>query len=1147
MESFLFDMPFSKSVLGDFMDLNEENNDEDVSIDFSKVKNLFKRKKKVSEEPKKEEIKSIKEKEEEPKQEIKEEDEETNIDFGKIKNIFKRKEVKKEIEKPKESDEREEEDINIDFSKIKSIFKKKEKPETNEETKPGEEAEEEISIDFKKVKNFFKGLKEKKSEKGEDEGEIYLDVKKTFDFFKKYQKFLLPAILIIIAMSFSIYLRIQPVYLPITDNWATNAVYNQIRSSIRGQIDQQYPNLPGPNKDSLVETEFQKILKSQKNQIYQQIKATSNYFKSKLQDDKGHTYIPDIDPYFFMRHARNILKNGHPGDELRNGRPYDNHMYAPLGRYVPQDIMHAYSMAYFYKLLHLFNKDIELTRAVFFLPIVLSLLYIIPAFFIGKRLSNNFGGFIAAFIVAIHPSVLVRTSGGFADTDINNVLFPLLITWLFLEAFESKNTKGMVLYSILSGFFVGLFSFAWGGWWYIFDFILVTIIIYVLLQLSIHRKKIKDFVKKSAIKNTLLLIIIFLISSALFTSIFTDFVTFKGAFFSGSLAFINLKQVAITTIWPNVFTTVAEQNPASLDSVISQISIGSIFLLLIALAGIVLTTFRKDTRRIFDLWFFIGSVIWFILIIAVKPENLILFLILISIPIMIKLFIVIKEKDIEVDIKTAILLILWFIATTYASTKGVRYLLLAVPAFGIALSVPLGLGYSYVSRLISGSLKIHKTLSNVVVIILFCLLLWGPFRSAQVIAKGQIPYVNDEWFASLEKVRIESKPNAIINSWWDFGHWFKFLGDRAVTFDGTSQNSPNAHWIGSVLLTDDEKYAVGILRMVDCGQNMAFEELDKVIKDEPKSIEIMEGIVRLDKEKAKSELLKKGLNEEEANNVLKYSHCTPPEDYFISSYDMVGKSGVWAHFGSWDFERGLIYNTLKKREYSDDLEKSISFLHDRYNYTREKAESIYYEVQSIKNDAEANSWIAPWPSYAGSAGCIKTEENKVSCGIGQGAQVEIDLETLQADIQTAQGIMHPNSVVLPLEDGTYKERSFNNTIGISITLMPTGEESYQALILSPQLAKSMFTIMFYLNGHGLKYFDKFSDLNDITGGRIIVWKVNWEGNSTNLLEYYQPKPIPEEEVVKEIMNESKESVGKENISPSINNSQDINTSNRSSD
>ncbi len=1182
----------------------DENGDEEISIDFSKIKNLFKRKKKINEEskeetPKVEEVR-VKEKAEEEsiKQEVKpieeeqenkfsllgrtqyrqakpevsqaklekkeeleveekesEEDESINIDLSKIKNLFKRKKkekpkegVKEEIEK---KEEEEDEEINIDFSKIKNLFKgkKEEKPKSEGGIEKEEGEDEEISIDFGKIKNFFKGLKEGIKEKKpdeKDEEEVSVDIRKTMDFFNKHRKVLLPALLIIIAIFFSVYLRVQPAYLPATDDWARNSAYNQIKSSIKSQIDQQYPNLPDANKNSLVEAELEKVLKEQKEPIEQQIEATSNYFKTRLQDDNGQTYLLAIDPYFWMRHAKNILENGHPGDEIRDGRPYDNHMYAPVGRNTPPDMFHAYFEAYLYKFFSFFKRDLDLMTLIFYIPVILSALCIFPAFFIGKRLAGNFGGFIVAFIIAIHPAFLTRTAGGFADTDAYNVLFPLFISWLFLEAFETKNKKGMIIYSSLAGLLVGLFSFAWQGWFYIFDFILFASIFYLFYFIILHRNEILNitgFIKKPALSNTLILIAAFIISSGLFTSIFSGFNNFKRAFSAGPLAFIKLKQVAITTIWPNVYTTVAEQNPASLNSVISQVGIGSVLLFLIGLTGIALTMLRKETRKSSDLWFAIGSIVWFIIILGIRPQNLTWFLGLISLPIIIKLILILKDKDTQVDIKAVILLILWFISTIYASVKGVRFTLLAVPAFAIAFGVTLGVGYYYLHNLITKGLKINKNISKALIIILLCLLLLGPFRSAKATVKNEIPSMNDAWYNSLKKINLESQPNAIINSWWDFGHWFKMIGDRAVTFDGTSQNSPNAHWIGSTLLTDDEDYAVGTLRMVDCGQNKAFEELNKVIKDGARSIGILEEIVRLDKEEAKSILLKNGLNKEESNDVVLYTHCNPPEDYFITSYDMVSKSGVWAHFGSWNFDRSLIYNTLRKKEYKDDLEKGILFLQSRFNYTREQAESIYYDIQSIQDDTKANSWIAPWPSYAGSGGCSKIQDNKISCDIGQGLQAEIDLQTLQADIQTVQGIMHPNSIVIPLEDGSYRKREFNNSIGLSMMIIPNGEDSYSTLIMHPALDKSMFTIMFYLNGHGLKYFEKFSDTTDITGGRIIVWKVNWQGNSTNLLEYYQPKPEPEEELELEekLINESEEISEEEGI----NNSQDINTTNNS--
>jgi len=1140
------------------MDFDEDNEDEEISIDFSKIKNIFGKKKKTSEETKSQSEEPQKKPEETQEKAEEEKPEEEN-----------KSEEQPKTEETKKEEETEDEDINIDFSKIKNIFKlsKKglqnsenfEKRKEGTESQEEKEEDEEISFDFGKVKSFFKGLKQgikdNRSEKSEED--VPIDIRKTMNFFSKNKRILLPTLLIIIAIFFCIQTRIQPANLPTTEDWARNSVHSQIESSIRSQINQQYPNLPDANKASLVDAELKKALKEQKSMIDQQVEATSNYFKTRLQNEDGQTYLLAIDPYFWMRHAKNVLENGHVGDELRNGRPYDTYMLAPVGRNIPPDVFHAYFEAYLYRFVRFFNRDLGLMSLVFYVPILLSALCIFPAFFIGRRLGGNFGGFASAFIIAVHPAFLTRTAGGFADTDAYNVLFPLLITWLFLEAFETQNKRGIITYSALAGLFVGLFSLSWGGWFYIFDFIIASSIAYLVFFIILNKnefKNIAQFIKKPAFYNALTTTSIFIVSAAIFTSIFTNFNTFKDAFFVGPLEFARLKQVAITTIWPNVFTTVAEQNPASLDSVISQIGVGSILLFLIGITGIALTMLKKETRDRSDLWFVIGSVLWFMLILGIKPQNLTLFLGLISLPIIIKLILIIKNRDSKVDIKAAILLILWFTSTIYASVKGVRFTLLAVPVFAIAVGVTLGISYSYIHRLIAKGLKINKNVSKILVIILLSLLLFGPYRSGKATARNEIPSMNDAWYNSLQKIDFEAEPDAIINSWWDFGHWFKAIGNRAVTFDGTSQNSPNAHWIGSTLLTKDEDYAVGVLRMVDCGQNKAFQELDKVIEDGAKSMEILHEIVRYDKKKAGSVLSEKGLSEEETEKVLEFTHCIPPENYFITSYDMIGKAGVWAHFGSWNFDRSLIYNTLNKKEYKNDQEKSIEFLQSRFNYTETIAENVYYDVQSIQNDAEANSWIAPWPSYAGGSGCGKAEENKIACSIGEGGLVEIDLTTLQADIQTAQGIKHPDSVVLPLEDGSYRRREFNDTIGISMLLIPSGNENYNALMMHPRLDKSMFTIMFYLNGHGLKHFEKFSDVTDITGGRIIIWKVDWEGNSTNLFEYYEPEPVPEEteeiieeEITEEPENEPSETSSEEETIEETNNSQDINTLDNSSE
>ena len=45
--------------------------------------------------------------------------------------------------------------------------------------------------------------------------------------------------------------------------------------------------------------------------------------------------------------------------------------------------------------------------------------------------------------------------------------------------------------------------------------------------------------------------------------------------------------------------------------------------------------------------------------------------------------------------------------------------------------------------------------------------------------------------------------------------------------------------------------------------------------------------------------------------------------------------------------------------------------------------------------------------------------------------------------------------------------------------------------MDPALTGSMFTRLFYFDGAGLDKFEKFNDVTDVTGQRIITWKVKW--------------------------------------------------------
>jgi len=198
-------------------------------------------------------------------------------------------------------------------------------------------------------------------------------------------------------------------------------------------------------------------------------------------------------------------------------------------------------------------------------------------------------------------------------------------------------------------------------------------------------------------------------------------------------------------------------------------------------------------------------------------------------------------------------------------------------------------------------------------------------------------------------------------------------------------------------------------------------------------------------------------------------------------------------------------------------------LQERFGYSESNAENLYYEVQSITDSSQANNWIAPWPGFAGTVGCSRNK-NILTCGNG----FEVDLSSKEAFAQSQQGVVHPKKISIPDNKGItvteYNESllSLQNGRNLGLALIKQGE-SYQMLQMDSDLTASMFTRLFYQEGIGLSHFKKFSDERTIFGGRIIVWKVDWEGKEKNIIEVVEPVNIVEPET--ELGEETNQSGG----------------------
>ncbi len=910
---------------------------------------------------------------------------------------------------------------------------------------------EDISIDFsswkQKAKRFFKKDKGFEQRKGSDD-DVSLDVRGIAAALKANAKWLVPLLCILVAMAFSMYLRTMPQHMPITDEWAQSSVHNFYRNQIESRISQQYPNLPPQNKNALVEKEFQNSLKQNKNEIDGNIAKFSQQYKSQFRDDNGTLYLLGIDPWHYYRTVYNVLLYSHEGTALKDGIPWDYYFVAPLGREAGKDF-HAYFGAFWHRFLSFFG-EFPLMFTFFFVGTIFAALTVIPAFFIGKRISgNSAGGFFTAMLLAVSPFFVSRTTGESSDTDVYSVFFPVLITWFFIEALEAKELKKKLLWTALTGIATGLFSFAWGsGWWYIFDFIIAAIGIYIVYLLIMHRKELSQLLKSAFFRNTLYFLAAYIAITGIVVGLFYSFSTFVEGIL-GPFTFLKLKAITEVSLWPNIRTTIAELNVAPMSNVINQL--GGQFLFFLGILGIFFTLIKKDSSGHRDVRFFV-------------------------------------------------FLALWLASALFATRSGVRFILQGVPVISIALGAFMGITWHYVSRWIAGGIGLNRQIANILVFFMLALLLIQPARAGYSQAYHSVPSVNDAWYNTLEKIDREGGKNAIINSWWDFGHWFKAIADRPVTFDGAAQTRHGAHWIGKALITDDEKHTVGILRMLNCGQNSAFNKLNEVLNDTPRQIALLDKIVTLDRKEAINVLKGEGLTDEQAAGVLQFTHCVAPTDYFITSDDMIGKAGVWGHFGSWNFTRSLMYQKAK----GIGREQGVQYLAATFALTKEKAQQYYDEIQNNP----ADGWISPWPNYiSGLNACQKESPTTLLCTIptNQGAvPIRIDLATMNATIQSnGPEPVSPFSLVYATKEGVQEKKFTGNTLQFSALLVPSGE-NYLMLLSDPLHADSTFTKLFFFNGHGMKCFSRFDEVQQFTGGKVSTWVVDYDCKQENNL-YFLPK------------------------------------------
>ena len=588
--------------------------------------------------------------------------------------------------------------------------------------------------------------------------------------------------------------------------------------------------------------------------------------KAYYQDQNGLPYMYDMDSYYNYRLTKNYLNHGYLGDTKVNGTEWDLHSYAPLG--VPMDYppLLVYLTAFIYKFLNLL-VDVPLMVICFWLPAFVAPLGGVVAYLFVRRFTNEYGAFAAGILTVTAPFYFMRTVPGWFDTDMFNIIFPLLIVWFFMEALKARDIKMKSLFAVLSSFFMFIFAMAWNGWQYLF-YVLVLFAIFYGLFLKFNGKDVKNF---------LMIVVTFFPISLVLIYIFTGFFNVLN-FILGPKELLSIFSAhGIWTSWPDVYILISELQPPSPVDLVSGVG-PAVFIL--GIIGILVITMVLRSKKLHETY--LNQLNW-----AVFS-----------------------------------LLVLWTVTGFLTLIKGIRFLLMVIPPLTIITGLCIGFCADF--------LEIHskKNFKRLAMIFILILVILPSVVVIQDNLSSLTPRMNDDMWNAGVWIHNNTQSDTVVVSSWMYGHFFTAISDRPASIDGRlayvetmpvrnydkafafgdkSPSTSREYWIDKAYTTGNETLSLGIFRMITTTGDAGYLNLDNYTQNTTKTVEILNNILGVDKSSARNLLIKDyGLKPEEADNVLKYTHPNNPRPFVIVTDNSMINKGYWTfYFGSWNF------NTLK--------------------------------------------------------------------------------------------------------------------------------------------------------------------------------------------------------------------------------------------
>ncbi|KAJ2785958.1 oligosaccharyl transferase stt3 subunit [Coemansia javaensis] len=534
--------------------------------------------------------------------------------------------------------------------------------------------------------------------------------------------------------------------------------------------------------------------------------------------------IHEFDPWFNYRTTQYLVKNGF--DKFWNW--FDETAWYPLGRVVGGTLYPGIMVtsAAIYNALHLVNVPVDIRNVCVFLAPVFSALTAVATYQLGKEVKSATAGLLAAAFIGIAPGYISRSVAGSYDNEGIAIFLLVLTFFLWLRAVR----LGSALYGALTATAYFYMVSAWGG--YVFIINLIPLHVFALLAMGRYSNRLYVAYSTFYALGTL-------------ASMQIPFVGFQPTFTSEHMAALGtfgLIQLVAFAQFLRGLMPARHFQVVVRGALVGLFAAGAGALVVLTMRGVI----APWTGRFYSLWDTGYAKIHIPIIASVSEHqptpwtNFFFDLNLLMVLLPAGIYFSFRELT-----DNHVFLILYSLFAAYFASVMVRLILTLTPIVcvmaGIAMANALeayldfrsssnndggGSGdaaqpadtQNSSSTEPSGAKRMHGWLGRTVVVVNLMYFLWmfqfhcswitsSAYSSPSVVLASRGPdgsqHIIDDFREAYYWLRKNTRADARVLSWWDYGYQLAGMADRPTLVDNNTWNNTHIATVGKIMASDE--------------------------------------------------------------------------------------------------------------------------------------------------------------------------------------------------------------------------------------------------------------------------------------------------------------------------------------------------------